>query len=65
MDRIPDLYPVFVRSLNASDAWIGAQSMVGNLSNILGYAIFRWIIHRWGEPNTLNQAVLGLAFTQC
>jgi MFS family permease len=50
----------FVRSLDASDAWIGIQSMVANLSAIVGYAAFRWIMNRWGESITLKTTRLTL-----
>jgi len=52
----------FVRSLNASDAWIGLQSTIGSLSTIFGYAIFRWVMARWGEPNTLKRTALGFGW---
>jgi MFS family permease len=48
----------FVRSLQANDAWIGLQSTVSSLSTIFGFAIFRWIMARWGEPNTLKRTAL-------
>ncbi len=48
----------FVRSLGASDAWLGIQSTAANLGTILGYAFFRWVMSRWGEPNTLKRTAL-------
>lgn len=50
----------FVRSLGASDAWIGLQNTVGNLATIFGYAISRWVLARWGEPMTLKRAAITL-----
>ena len=50
----------FVRSLSASDAWIGLQSTTANIATIFGYALSRWILVRWGEPRTLKRAALTL-----
>jgi MFS family permease len=52
----------FVRELDASEAWIGTQGMIASLGTILGFAIWRWVIARWGEARTLklNIQLLGL-----
>jgi MFS family permease len=52
----------FVRSLDATDAWIGLQSTIASLSTIFGFAIFRWILARWGEPNTIKRTALAFGW---
>ena len=48
----------FVRVLNASDAWIGLQGTVASACTILGYALFRWGIGRWGESKVLRCTIV-------
>jgi MFS family permease len=52
----------FVRALEAKDSWLGLQSTIASLSTIAGFAIFRWIMARWGEPNTLKRTALAFGF---
>ena len=49
----------FVRALGASDAWIGLHGTIANVSAITGYALWRWLMGRWGESKTLKRTVLG------
>jgi MFS family permease len=49
----------FVRQLDASDAWIGLHGTVANVSAIVGYAIWRRLVERWGESRTLKRTVMG------
>lgn len=48
----------FVRVLNASDAWIGLQGTVASACTILGYALWRWAIGRWGESKVLRCTIV-------
>jgi hypothetical protein len=53
------LYIVFyVKSLHATDAWIGLLGTVASIATIVGYAIWRWILTRWGEPKTLKRTII-------
>ena len=52
----------FVRELNATDAWIGLHSTIANVAAIVGYAVWRRIMARWGEARTLRRAALGVGF---
>ena len=57
------LYVVFfVRNLGASDAWLGLQGTTASLATIAGFAIWRWIMARWGEPATLKRTIVLLGF---
>jgi MFS family permease len=49
----------FIRELGASDAWIGLLGTIGNVTAITGYALWRWVMGRWGESKTLKRTVLG------
>ncbi len=48
----------YVRDLGASDAWIGLQGTVASLGTIAGFALWRRIMARWGEPTTLKRMIL-------
>ena len=50
----------FVRVLGASDAWIGLQGMVASACTILGYALWRGVIVRWGESKVLKCTIVCL-----
>jgi MFS family permease len=54
------IYPV--RSLGATEAWLGAYGAVGNIATIFGYLFWRRVISRWGEPRVLKYTVLGMGF---
>ncbi len=56
---VQPLYIVyFVRTLHATDAWIGLQGTIASLATIFGYTIWRWIMTRWGEHNTLKRTII-------
>jgi Na+/melibiose symporter-like transporter len=48
----------FVRGLGASDAWLGVQGTTSSLATIAGFAFWRWIMTRWGEPKTLRRTIV-------
>jgi MFS family permease len=48
----------YVRDLDASNSWIGLNTTLANLATIAGYALWRWIIERWGEMRTLKITIL-------
>lgn len=48
----------FVRTLEASDGWLGINSMVASLGTIVGYGFWRWLMSRWGEPVTLKRTIV-------
>ena len=49
----------YVRTLGASDSWIGLQGTVANVAAIAGYALGQRLITRWGESRTLKWAAPG------
>jgi MFS family permease len=50
----------FVKTMNASDAWIGMLGTVASLGTILGYLLFRRLMPRWGESKTLMRTIVCL-----
>ena len=47
----------FVRTLEASDAWLGLNGTLASLGTIAGYSLWRWIMTHWGEPVTLKRTI--------
>jgi MFS family permease len=43
----------FVRVLGASEGWLGLNGMVANLAPVLGFALWRRGVARWGENRVL------------
>jgi Na+/melibiose symporter-like transporter len=56
----PLLLLYFVRTLGASEGWLGVFGSVGSLATIVGYLFWRRIIARWGEPKTLQWTIVGM-----
>lgn len=52
----------FVKTLNADEAWIGIQGMVLSVATLIGYAVWRSLIKRWGEPAILKRVILTAGF---
>ena len=52
------LYYVNVRG--ASDGWIGLQGAIASLVTIIGFAFWRWLMARLGEPMTLKRTIICL-----
>jgi len=50
----------FVRVLGASDAWIGLQGTIASACTIIGYALWRGVISRWGESRVLKCTIVCL-----
>jgi MFS family permease len=48
----------YVRSLKATDAWIGTMGLVANISVIGGYTLWQWLIPRLGELRTIKLAAV-------
>jgi Na+/melibiose symporter-like transporter len=48
----------YVRDLGANEAWIGLNTTILTAATILGYAFWRWLMVRWGEPVTLKRTIL-------
>ncbi len=50
------LYVLYtVRSLGASDAWIGLQVTVNSFAAIFGWVLARRLTSKWGEPQALKR----------
>jgi Na+/melibiose symporter-like transporter len=56
----PLLLLYFVRSLGASDRWLGSLASVTNLSAIFGYLFWQRVIRRWGEGKTLRWTIVAM-----
>ncbi len=48
----------YVKTLNADDAWIGIQGTILSATTLIGYAVWRSLIKRWGEPAILKRIIL-------
>lgn len=48
----------YVRDLKAEEAWIGLQTTILSIATIAGFAFWRWLIRRWGEPRTLKVTIM-------
>jgi MFS family permease len=48
----------YMRDLGASEAWLGLNGTILTAATILGYALWRWLLPRWGEPITLKRTIL-------
>ena len=48
----------YVKTLNADDAWIGIQGTILSVTTLIGYAVWRSLIKRWGEPAILKRIIL-------
>jgi MFS family permease len=56
----PLLLLYYVRTLGASDAWLGLLASVTNLSAIFGYLFWQRVIRRWGEGKTLRYTIIAM-----
>ncbi len=56
----PLLLLYYVRTLGASDAWLGLLASVTNLSAIFGYLFWQRVIRRRGEGNTLRWTIIAM-----
>lgn len=50
----------YVKDLKADDAWIGLVATVTSLATITGWALWRSVMARWGEPVTLRRTIVTL-----
>jgi hypothetical protein len=48
----------YVRTLHASDAWLGVQGMVASVATIVGFSLSRWALTKIGEPKLLKCAII-------
>ncbi len=48
----------YVRTLGASDAWIGLQGTLSTLAMIIATPFWRRIMQKWGKPNTLKYTII-------
>jgi MFS family permease len=48
----------FVRTLEAKETWLGLNGTVSTLFTLIGFALWRWVIRRWGEPITLKRTII-------
>ena len=48
----------YMRNLGATEAWLGLNTTILTTATILGYAFWRWLMGRWGEPVTLKRTIL-------
>lgn len=48
----------YVKILNAGDDWIGLQGTILSAATIAGYAFWRRVIKKWGEPDTLKRTII-------
>lgn len=56
----PLLLLYFVRTLGASEGWLGLLGSVTNLSTIFGYLFWQRVIRRWGEGKTLRWTIVAM-----
>jgi MFS family permease len=56
----PLLLLYYVRTLGASDSWLGLLASVTNLSAIFGYLFWQRVIRRWGEGKTLRWTIVAM-----
>ena len=56
----PLLLLYYVRTLGASDAWIGLLTSVTNLAAIFGYLFWQRVIRRVGEGRTLRWTIIAM-----
>ena len=52
----------YIRDLGANEAWLGLNGTISTAATILGFAFWRWVMARWGEPVTLKRAILWVGF---
>jgi len=52
----------YVRDLGATEAWLGLNGTILTMTTILGFAFWRWLMVRWGEPFTLKRTILWVGF---
>ncbi len=45
-----------IKTLQASDAWIGVNASVLLFCQLVGWIIARWVIKHWGEPTILRNS---------
>lgn len=48
----------YMRDLDASEAWLGLNSTILTTATIIGFALWRWLMPRWGEPVTLKRTIV-------
>ena len=48
----------YVKTLQADDGWLGLQGTILSASTIVGYAIWRKLMSKWGEPITLKRTIV-------
>jgi predicted MFS family arabinose efflux permease len=48
----------YVRDLGAEEAWLGLNSTVGSISMIIGFALWRVLIARWGDYPTVKRTIV-------
>jgi len=48
----------YMRDLGANEAWLGLNGTVLTTATILGFAFWRWLIVKWGEPITLKRTIV-------
>jgi MFS family permease len=52
----------YVRNLGATEGWLGLNGTILTTATILGFAFWRWLMVRWGEPFTLKRTILWVGF---
>lgn len=50
----------FIRDLGANEAWLGLNGMIASLCTIGGFALWRWVMGRWGELETVKRTIVCL-----
>jgi len=48
----------YVRDLGAEEAWLGLNSTIGSISMIIGFALWRWLMARWGDYVTVKRTII-------
>ncbi len=48
----------FIRTLGASNGWLGLLGSISSLSTIFGFAFWKWLMERWGESKTLKRTIV-------
>jgi hypothetical protein len=56
----PILLLYFLRTLGATERWLGLFTSVGAVSAIFGYLFWQRVIKRWGEAKTLKVTIVAM-----
>jgi hypothetical protein len=55
----------YVRTLGATEGWLGINGMIGGLTPVLGYYLWRRGVWRWGENRVLKYTIVLVGLFPC